>query len=59
MATSAASVAAAGGCVIIVPAMHWRWGAVMPTKVTVRPPAHQGHLALEQELASPSVFRSW
>jgi hypothetical protein len=54
-----ASVDAAGGGVTIVLAERWRYGAATPAAATVRLPIHRDRPALEREVASPSVSRSW
>jgi hypothetical protein len=58
-ATSVASVATAGGGVAALLAKRWCHRAAAPTASTVRLPIHRDRPALEGEVASPSVSRSW
>jgi hypothetical protein len=44
---------------VVVPAVRWCCGAAMLATGIVRPPARWDRPALEREVASPSVSRSW
>jgi hypothetical protein len=54
-----ALAAAVGGSVTAVLAERWRYGLATPVMATVQLPACRDHPALEWEVASPLVSRSW
>jgi hypothetical protein len=54
-----ASEVVIGGGVTVVPAECCRCDEATPAAVTVWPLAHRDCPALEREVASPSVSRSW